>query len=485
MVQLGRSVLKNSIYNSSGTLIVNISGVILTVILARLLSPEDYGIYYLAISIGFFLLTFTDLGVNGTLVRYVSHAIGNNDKKLARSYFRYLLKFNIFLTLTVSISLILFAKPLAYGVFNKPSLFLPLEAMGIFVLLMSFVTFLRMGFNALHQFKYETLKSLIYEVLRLILIPTFILLGFSVFGAMIALCLSVIVTLLVLLYFMIKNYSFLLKGEVVPIDQKKIHKFIVFLTIGSISGVIFTYVDSIMLGIYLPAEFVGFYKAGSNIVFSIAGLVTITNVLFPVFTQLDGSELKNTFNKVFKYSMVLSFPLALGLIFVSEPLVKLVFGTEYLPAVVPICILSLLIPISTTSGSFGAILNAKERPEYVTVVTVISMALNVLLNYYLILEYGIMGAAVATVISRYFNFIALVFLSKKVLDIFPGWSSFCKPLISSLMMFVFLYMIPSPDTLLTGVVGVFVGAIIYITTLFLIKGIGKEDFEYFREIIGI
>lgn len=466
-------------------LITSVTGFIITVMLARLLSPEEYGIYYLAISIGFFLLTFTDLGVNGTLVRYVSHAIGENDEKLARSYFRYLFKFNIFLTLTVSISLILFAKPLAYGVFNKPSLFLPLEAMGIFVLLMSFVTFLRGGFNALHQFKYDTLKSIIYEGLRLILIPTFILLGFSIFGAMIALCLSVLITLLILLYFMIKNYSFLFKGDVVEINRKKILRFFSFITIGSISGVIFAYVDSIMLGIFLPAEWVGFYRAGYNIVFAVAGLITIANVLFPVFTQLEGSELRGAFNRVFKYSMVFSFPAALGLIFVSENLVKLVFGVEYLPAAAPMQILSLIILIATTSGFFGHILYAKEKPEYTAAITIISMSMNVFLNYILILEYGIIGAAVATVISRYFNFIALVYLSKKVLDIFPGWGSFYKPLISSLMMFVFLYMIPSPDTLLIGVVEVFVGLVIYTTTLFLIKGIGKEDLEYFREIIGI
>lgn len=72
MVQLARNVLKNSIYNSSGIFIGNVAGLILAVILARLLGPELHGIYYLALSVGLLLQVFTDLGVNATLIRYIS-----------------------------------------------------------------------------------------------------------------------------------------------------------------------------------------------------------------------------------------------------------------------------------------------------------------------------------------------------------------------------------------------------------------------------
>ncbi len=72
MVQLARKVIKNSIYNSSGILIGNIAGIMLTIILARLLHPELFGIYHLVLAVGFLLLTFTDLGINGALVRYVA-----------------------------------------------------------------------------------------------------------------------------------------------------------------------------------------------------------------------------------------------------------------------------------------------------------------------------------------------------------------------------------------------------------------------------
>ncbi|MDY6866143.1 MAG: flippase [Halobacteriota archaeon] len=485
MVQLGRNVLKNSIYNSAGTLITSATGLIITVLLARLLSPEDYGLFYLALSVGFLLLTFTDPGINATLIRYVSHAIGNNEEKLARSYFKYLFRFNLLLTLFVSITLIILAEPLAVYVFDKPSLYLPLVVVGFFVLFTSLRNFFRCAFIAFHEFKYNMVNFISYECLRLVTIPAFIFLGYAVFGAIMGVCLSSLGALLVLIYFLLKKHPFLLKGAVLDIDRKKILKFLGFLTIGSISGVIFAYVDSIMIGIFLPAESVGFYRIGFNIVFAVAGLISIANVLFPVFTQLESIELRNAFNRVFKYSMTFSIPFAFGLIFISENLVKLVFGIEYLPAALPMQFLSLIILIATTSGLFINILNAKEKPKYTAAITIVSMSMNVLLNYFMILEYGVMGAAMATVISRYFNFIALVYMSKKVLDIFPGWASFCKPIFSSIGMVTFLYLIPSPDTLFIGIAEVMVGSIIYITVLFLIKGLSMEDVKYFREILGI
>jgi len=280
----------------------------------------------------------------------------------------------------------LLAKPLAFHVFHKPPLFLPLEIIAVFIFLNALLGFTNSAFNAFQEFKF--------------------------------------------------------KSEVKRIDRKRILRFLSFLTIGSISGVVFAYVDSIMLGIFMAAEYVGFYRASYNIVIAIAGLAAIAGVLFPVFIQLEGDDLNNAFQKVFKYSTILSFPFAFGLAFIAEPFVKVIYGSDYLPAVYPLYALSFLI-ITATTDFFGTMFNAKEKPEYPAMVIIVSMTLNVILNYFLILKFGMIGAAVATVISTYFNFVSLSILSKRVLDIFPALSSIYKPLFSSLAMVAFLYFIPN------------------------------------------
>jgi len=42
-----------------------------------------------------------------------------------------------------------------------------------------------------------------------------------------------------------------------------------------------------MIGMFLPAEEVGYYRASYNIVGAIAGLLSIPSVMFPVFVQLE------------------------------------------------------------------------------------------------------------------------------------------------------------------------------------------------------
>ena len=51
-------------------------------------------------------------------------------------------------------------------------------------------------------------------------------------------------------------------------------------------------------------------------------------------------------------------------------------------------------------------------------------------------------------------------------------------------MSVFLYFMPDPATILDGVIEIISAAAIYISTMFLIKGIDKEDIKYFSAIVG-
>ena len=48
----------------------------------------------------------------------------------------------------------------------------------------------------------------------------------------------------------------------------------------------------------------------------------------------------------------------------------------------------------------------------------------------------------------------------------------------------FLYFIPHPTTILVGIGELIIAAIIYMSTMFLIRGIEKEDIKYLGVIVG-
>jgi len=483
MVELAKKVLKNALFNSSSIILRGLGGLIFSIVLARLLHPEFFGVYHLSLSVAFIFLTFTDLGVNRTMVRYVSYALGKGNIILARSFLRYLFKIKFLLTFFPSIALILLSEPLAIYVFHESELILPLGITGIFLFFFSFLDFISAAFESLQEFKYIAIKQLAYEGLKLIIVPPLILLGYSAYGALAGLTMAVILTLLILLIFSLKRHPYLLKGDIIRIEKRKVLRFLGYLTFSTlIAGLFFHHIDAVMLGILMGSEDVGYYRAAFNIVVAFMGLLSATTILFPVFTQLEGDELKNAFKKTFKYMSMFAFPCAFGLAFIANPVIKVVYGEEYLPAVFPFYILCLIIAI-TPMDFFGILFEAKEKPEYPAVITIIASCANVILNYVFILKFGIVGAAIATVFVRYFAVVTLVFLSKKVLGIFPDIDTVYKPLFSSLIMLIFLFFIPKPITIIEGLIEIVAAAAIYILTMFLIRGINREDVKYLSAIL--
>lgn len=483
MVELARKVLKNLMYNFLSTFATRFVGLIITVILARLLDPEAFGTYMLSLSIAYLLLALSDFGINSALIRFVSYLVGINDDVGARSYFRYLFKLKLLTTVISSSSIILFSGIVAAHVFHKPELSTSLAIVGLFLFFMSFLDFFNSSFVSINKFEFYLMKNSIFELSRIIAIPFFIFLIQGVYGALIGTVVSAIITLFIIIYSIFHYFSHLYIGPTTVVKFKDLSRYLSYLTLGSISGVVFVYVDSIMLGILLPVEYVGFYRAAYNVVFAIIGMVSIVNVLLPLFTQLEGRELENAFEKLFRYSSVLGVPSAFGLVLLGEPIIKMVYGVEYLHALAPLYILSLLV-ISAPLDFFGTLFNAKGKPEYFAKLVIISFTLNVILNYYLINIYGIVGAAVATVASSIFKTIALGLLSKRIFDIFPKFDVVYRSLLSSMVMALFLYITPMPTGILSMVGTIMAAAVIYFIMIFLIKGLREEDVIYMLRILG-
>lgn len=483
MVQLAKTVLRNSAYNFLGVFTTTFGGLIFSVILARMLGSELFGLYYLALSVGLFFLTFTTLGLHSVLIRYVSDALGRNNGDLARGYIKYIIKIKVVLTVFATLILLLLAKPMASYVFHKPDVYLPLIFISIYVLFQSSLDFVASLAISVQRFDFMTARYITYEAARILIIPSLIFLGYGIYGALAGLIISVLLALVVAIILIYKDCRYLFKGVALEVDRPRVLRFLSYLTVGSVSGVIFTYIDSIMLGMFMPVESVGFYRIAISIIFAILSLVSISQVLLPTFTQLQDAEVSDAFNKLFRYSSMLSFPLALGLIFLSDPLIRMIYGSEYLPAVLPTRILALLI-IIFPFGYFGTLFNAREMPEYPAKLVVVSSSINIILNYVLILKYGIMGAAIATLISRCFNSISLGYLSGRIFGIYPVWDVMYKPLISSMAMYLLISSIPGPSGILSMLGSVVLAAVVYMLLMFAMKGADKGDLIYLSRAMG-
>ena len=491
---LSKIAVENSVYSFVSIFISKIGGLIFTIIIARILLPELFGIYSLALSVITIVITFTDLGVGSASIMYVSDALGKNSKGKARTYFRYLLKIK-FLLIIISILIVLaIAKYLSYNIFNKPLVFFPLVFACLYILMESLRSYLANLFTATKNLKPTPFLEVIYQVSKIFLSLFAVLLlstQFKVAGVFVAFGLSGFLFLVASLIILIKRDKKLFFGKMEKIEKPRVWQYIKFMGLASLSLVFFSSVDTLMLGAFVEASYLGYYRAALSLILTIASLLSISGILLPIFTQIHKDRLKRGFQKTFRYILMFSIPIFFGLIFIAKDLIIAIYGTEYLAAITPLYVLSLLIVVVPLVSLYSTLFAARENSRDLSGFIFISLILNIILNYFLIKiflrispEYAIIGSSLAVLISQCFLLISLSIRAKIRFRISLKSSSFFKFLISSLGMSLFLilfnYLLNL--NLFLGILEIILGGGIYFGILFLIKGIRGEDLKLIKNL---
>lgn len=474
-----------------------IGGLLFIIIIARYLMPERFGIYNLALSISLILLQFMDSGINQSLMRYVSEALGEENKKLAAANSRYLLRIKMVMALVFSILLMALAYPLSAYVFNKPQLFLPLLFIGFYILSSAYASFYSSHFYIIERVRYLTNKQFLFEIIRItavLVLFTVVAQEYYVVGTFLILSLALVLSTIYLTYNLRKLSPYLFEKSSETVDKKRIMKFFIYMGVMGSLLVVFGYIDTIIIGILLESAYVGFYGAALALTGGIWSFLNIAYVLLPVFTQMKDHDLETSINRVFKYISILAIPIIFGIFILGKYLIRAIYGYEYLPAVLPFYILSLMILIVPINSTLVSLFSAKEKPRYVINIIIVSIILNIILDIILInylsgisLAMGITGAAIATIICELFYLFGLLKYTRKELKIKLKSMHLMRPIISGFIMFLVLYFITLkiPEiNLFSGAMIVILGAAIYVTMMFLIKGLKDEDIKLVKHLLS-
>jgi len=501
MRKIKESLIKNSFYNFLLTFVGRFGGLIFTIVVARLLFPELFGIYSLALAIILTIATFTDLGINATLSRYLAESLKEltpKTKQEARARLYFLLNFKIFFTAITAIALFLLTDFIAINIFKKPLLALPLRIGSVYLFVISLQGFFSSIFYALQKVKFAAIGESIFQFLRIFFVLIFLSIYKNVGVVFVSLTIALFFSFIFLYSVLYKKYGFLLKGKKVKLEKeekKRLLSFFGWLTISSISLAFFVHIDVFMLGLFLPSEFIGYYNAIFGIVGAVAAFVAFGSVLLPIFTQLEAGKLEKGFKKVFHYVALIAIPAAIGLAFVITPAIKIIYGQAYVPEqyklaiVVTSFLLSLLVAESALTAIYSALFQAKEMPKIPAVLLIFITILNIILNYIFIKigilikpEYGLIGVASATLISRYSNLLSLAILARKKLNIKAESGSLIKPIIGSLIMLIFLFIFDYFVTMsiAIGLLMVIAAIFIYFLVMLAIGGVKREDVKIIK-----
>jgi len=200
-----------------------------------------------------------------------------------------------------------------------------------------------------------------------------------------------------------------------------------------------TVVDQAMAAM-LPAGSVAALSYGNKVVSAIlsVGAVALSRATFPYFSKMaaqsDWDGCRHSLKRYSLWVVLSTLPLTVALIFLSEPLTKVLFergvfssADTSLVSWVQICY-AIQIPFYVGSVLYARFLNSIGRSDVVMYVSAASLTLDILLNLILMRIWGIGGIALATSIIYIFTLICVCTCSLRLLakrricpPIFPRW----------------------------------------------------------------
>ena len=260
-------------------------------------------------------------------------------------------------------------------------------------------------YTAFEDYEYITVRSILFQVISLVLLFVFVRQPDDyVWYAAIGVFSSVGSNVCNFIH--AKKYINLCARTVIEL-KKHLKPVFVFFGMG-VAGYLYTTLDTTMIGLLMNDQAVGYYAAANKINRLILTVITaISTVLTPRISYLignadDENAWKGLIQKSIDFSVCFSIPSVCGLIVLSPQLINLFCGESFVPAIVPMQMLSpVLFLWALANVIVSTILAPMRKEKNMLYAQILGAVVNLLLNYFLILKYGIIGAIIATLVAEF------------------------------------------------------------------------------------
>jgi O-antigen/teichoic acid export membrane protein len=427
-------------------------------VLARLLSPSDFGVVAMAMVVVGFVQGFSDMGLSNAVIQR---------QNVPKDHLSSLFWINT-LTGILLFIFILLVSPLAVVYFAKTELFNYLVLAGL-VLLISpggqvFNMLLRKELRFKTLSKIEIMATTVYSV-------SAIGLALAEYGA-----LSLILGQVIRSLFTVGVLFFVFRKEWLPrfhFSWKEVRGYLSFgaFQMGErVINYLCANIDYIIIGRVLGPAALGFYSVAYQIMMLPLHKVNpiIGRVAFPTFSRIqhDNSAMRRGYCKAINYISMLSFPMLAGMFVVAPEFIKLVYGPKWAPSIIVLQIFCLAGAFKSLINPTGSILLAKGRADisfYWNVFAVIVISVAVLVG----VNWGIVGVSIAILSLQLPFFLIIQPIANKLIDLKlrQCLGAIQSPLFCSGIMLATILSLKqiagSANTLLVFALTVSVGAITY------------------------
>jgi teichuronic acid exporter len=389
------------------------------IILARILSPKEFGLIgmlaiFIAIS-----QSIIDSGFTQALIR---------KKSCTQTDYSTVFFFNLFVGLLLYFILFVFASTIS-SFFNEPVLKSVLRVLGLSLIFNSLSIIQKARLAKEINFKLQTRISITASVASGIVALIMAYKGFGVWS----------LVSLTLVRFFLNSLLLWVWGKWQPVWEFSVISFRELFSFGSrllVSGLIDTIYQNVyylVIGKYFSSTELGYYTRADqfNALPSQNLQGIISRVSYPVLVTIrdDLVQLKSAFKKLIRSTMLISFVLMIGMAVVAKPMIIVLIGEKWIPAVEylqMLCFVGMFYPLHALNLNM---LQVQGRSDLFLRLEVIKKSIAVpviIIGVFYGIKAMILGMFINTLIAYYLNsywsgkFIGYSF-SEQLKDILPAF----------------------------------------------------------------
>ncbi len=471
-----KGIAKNMGFLFISQIITYLIGFFITMYTARYLGAEGFGIISLALSITGIFGVVVDMGLGTLMIRELAR-----DKSFRDKYLSNVALMRVFLSFLMLGLLMLTVNLIGYSPLVKNVIYI----ISMYVVINAFVGVFTSVFQSYERMNYLSLVTIVNSFLMFFGVAIAIYCKLDILDFALVYLISNALTLLfaMILYFWKFSYPSI---EIDFNFWKPTLKEAFPYGLAGIFVTVYYSVDSVMLSVMVGNEVVGWYNAAYKFLFVFLSLYSVFTVtLFPVmsrFYQDSKESLKYTYERSFKYLLIISVFIAFSVTLFANKIILLIYGSDYSPSIIALQVLIWTIILMFINGLSGILLGSINRQLVVTKITGLSVILNVTLNLVLIPKFSYLGASIATVFTELVSVPILIYILCKTenVDLKELQRTILPLIFSSVIMVIIFLILNSLNTIILFII-LFTA---YVVSLILTRAFDKEDLRVLKSLIN-
>ena len=517
----GVSFMKNVLLLMLSEIVVKVLGLVYRLVITNIEGFGDAGLGYYSSGYQIYalLLTLCSIGIPSVISKLVSErlAVGNNYG--AQRIFKTALKLFTGIGLVLSLGLFFGADLIATKILNVPDVAYVLRVLAPAIVFVAMSAVFRGYFSGQQNMKPTSVTQILEQFLNCVLTILFVyaLVGKEPYimaaGGNLSTTLSIIITFLYLITYYKNNKVEVDKNQDISEEAKKTNREIaktilalsIPVTIGSVISVISSVIDTATVSNCIQQAFSSLVTGGKEVLEQIAmektGILSkvdnLTNLpiainlafstaLVPAISESIAKKEYNVASKRLSFSILASIiiiiPCAIGYICLSDQILNLIYPNAPDGGIVlklsSIAMIFVALSQTINGGLYGI-----NKPLIPALALAIGAVIKLVLNLILVSNpsINILGAPISSIICQIIAFIICYkALTRKIKLKIPTIRYIIKPLLAGIIMGVSVYFINMGlNMIISGIIStlisIFAGAIIYVAMIFILKILTKEE----------